>query len=556
MEAQHKSMMGVIGRIWFGVWLGCFTAAAAQLPPDMMVDRYLVQVERLVEEKDHESARGVLYKIVALQKEHDLTLPGEFHFRYAQVALSTGSLNVAKDSVEKYLKEAGREGEFYREVLELLDKVEQLSLSRKEAPTCAGQFKGAECWMAVTGQSECSVWNDGLEPDAFVTWTGDCSKGRAQGEGTLKWVWDGGKKTSESTGSLQDGKRYDSWIVREADGDLWEGSYVEGKRHGDWVWHTADGNVWEGPVVRGKLQGHWVGRYKDGSVHEGTVVGSKRHGEWVERYAGGGIEEGSYREGERHGKWIVRFANGSVGEGLYETGVIQGNWVVRTTVEFFDDNDVKKGEGIVSRGKKTGYWNYKTTSIRGRDLESEEGPYVDGKRHGEWVSRDLACCVGRVNYGPYVEGEKHGHWVERTDSDRCVREGPYVEGKKHGKWSWRFPNGVAGGGHYVNGKKHGHWVDETNGSYIEEGDYGYETYAYKAEGPYVEGKKHGLWVEHYRDGGVDEGSFVNNKRHGQWVERRPVKSKKNRVKVTVRIYENGEFVRTERERYERRRKKK
>lgn len=168
---------GVIGRVVLGIWLGCVTSAAAQLPPDMQVDRYLVQIQRLVEEKDNGSARDVLYKIVALQREHGLTLPEEFHFRHAQVAFSVGSLNVAKDSVEKYLKEAGRDGEFYREVLELLDEVEQRSLSRKEAPRCPGQFKGAECWMAVTGQSECYTWNESLEPGATVTWTGDAQVG-------------------------------------------------------------------------------------------------------------------------------------------------------------------------------------------------------------------------------------------------------------------------------------------------------------------------------------------------------------------------------------------
>ena len=511
----------------------------------MQVDRYLVQVERLVEEKDHESARGVLYKIVALQKEHDLTLPGEFHFRYAQVALSAGSLNIAKDSVEKYLTEAGRQGEFYREVLELLDKVEQLSLSREEAPTCAGQFKGAECWMAVTGHPECSVWNRSLEPGATVTWTGECSQGRAQGEGTLKWVWEGGERTSESTGSLQDGKRHDRWLVQEADGDVWEGPYVEGERHGDWVWRTVDGNVWEGPYVRGKLQGHWVGRYTDGSVHEGTTVEGKRHGQWVLRFADGGVEEGSYQEGEKHGKWIVRFADGGVGEALYENGALQGNWVVRSTTELWWGGEaVKNGRGIVSGGKKIGYWNYKTTSIQGGDLYSEEGQYEGGKKHGLWVWRHLTGDGGHyaTHQGPYVEGKKHGDWVESTYDS--TYEGPYVEGKKHGKWSWRYRNGVAGGGHYVDGKRHGHWVE---GAYSEEGG--------KGEGPYVQGKKHGHWTFHWRDGEVFEGPYVDDKKHGKWVRRSPIAGKKKRVRVSVSIYENGEHVRDEGQWKERIRKK-
>ena len=34
---------GVIGRVVLGVWLGCVTAAAAQLPPEIQMDRHLVR---------------------------------------------------------------------------------------------------------------------------------------------------------------------------------------------------------------------------------------------------------------------------------------------------------------------------------------------------------------------------------------------------------------------------------------------------------------------------------------------------------------------------------
>ena len=43
-----------------------------------------------------------------------------------------------------------------------------------------------------TSSKECS-----LSPDVTVTWTGTCYEGRAQGEGTLKWVWEGGNQALE-----------------------------------------------------------------------------------------------------------------------------------------------------------------------------------------------------------------------------------------------------------------------------------------------------------------------------------------------------------------------
>ena len=118
-------MRGLIGSVLVAVLLGSFTEAAAQLPPEIMADRYLVQAERLMNEKDYKAALEAMEKIVALQKEHDLKLPGEFHFKYAQVALSAGLLEAAIDSVSKYLVVVGRAGKFYREALELLDQAEQ-----------------------------------------------------------------------------------------------------------------------------------------------------------------------------------------------------------------------------------------------------------------------------------------------------------------------------------------------------------------------------------------------------------------------------------------------
>ena len=284
-------MRGVFGRVWFGIWLGCFTAAAAQLPPEVLVDQYLLRADRLMEAKDAKGALGELGKIVALQKEHGLTLPDEFHFKHAKVAFSAGSIEAARESVNRYLTVAGREGNFYREALELSLEIGELgaertpcagqpkgsacwmelvnqpnsyvwnssyqpyktvtwtgeylgnlahgkgklewvwkidqerrnaSPSRADEPKCMGQPEGSACWMEVTSQPECYVWDNFAVPDVTVswtvTWTGTCSEGRAQGEGTLKWVWVESKhddwgtsyyeRTSESTGSLKEGKKH------------------------------------------------------------------------------------------------------------------------------------------------------------------------------------------------------------------------------------------------------------------------------------------------------------------------------------------------------------
>ena len=143
-----------IARVWFGVWLGCFVAAAAELPPDVMVDKHLLQAKMLSEEKDHKGALEAMDRVVALQKEHDLTLPDEFSYQYAQTAFSAGSMQAAIDSANRYLSVAGREGKYYREALELLVKAEGKLLEpavSREGSVLAGEAAGNTGVGAASG---------------------------------------------------------------------------------------------------------------------------------------------------------------------------------------------------------------------------------------------------------------------------------------------------------------------------------------------------------------------------------------------------------------------
>ena len=71
-------------------------------------------------------------EILALQEEHDLVLQDGFDFEYAQVAYAAGRTETAIASLNQYLAAAGREGEFYRDALELLDSAE-VRLEREAA---------------------------------------------------------------------------------------------------------------------------------------------------------------------------------------------------------------------------------------------------------------------------------------------------------------------------------------------------------------------------------------------------------------------------------------
>ena len=104
----------------------------AQLPPEILVDRHLVRAERLLAAGDPAAALEAMNEILALQEEHDLVLQDGFDFDYAQVAYAAGRTETAITSANQYLASAGREGEFYRDALELLDSAE-VRLEREAA---------------------------------------------------------------------------------------------------------------------------------------------------------------------------------------------------------------------------------------------------------------------------------------------------------------------------------------------------------------------------------------------------------------------------------------
>ena len=249
--------------------LGFFAFASAQLPPEIIADKYLMQAEQLHAKKDYVAALNMIDKAIALQKEHNLTLPDEFHFKYAQVALAADSTRIALESATKYLSATGRGGEFYKEALALLIEAEGIPISAEE--TCAGKPLGSSCWMALAGRPECYVWNPYFEEGETVTWSGRCSGNVAQGEGTITWDYIGGysynpdtekydipvKSVLTSTGVLQKGIMHGKWVERDERGTA-EGPYVNGKKHGLWVDHHASGYKDKGEYIDGKREGRWL----------------------------------------------------------------------------------------------------------------------------------------------------------------------------------------------------------------------------------------------------------------------------------------------------------
>ena len=273
--------------------LGFFAVASAQLPPEIIADKYLMQAEQLHAKKDYVAALNMMDKAIALQKEHNLTLPDEFHFKYAQVALAADSTQIALESVTRYLSSTGREGEFYKEALALLIETEGIPIGAEE--TCTGKPLGSSCWMALVDRPECYAWNPYLQEGETVTWSGRCSGNVAQGEGTITWDYIGGYSYNPDT------EKYDI-PVKSVSTSM--GVLQKGIMHGKWV-ERDGGRTAEGPYVNGKRHGHWATRYANGGGEEGPYVNGKKHGLWVDHHASGYKDKGEYIDGKREGRWLV-----------------------------------------------------------------------------------------------------------------------------------------------------------------------------------------------------------------------------------------------------------
>ncbi len=158
-------------------------------------------------------------------------------------------------------------------------------------PKCAAPPEGTPRWKDAANKPNCRFWVNCYVPDQIVTWSGTCSGGFADGQGTLK------SSPSAETGTLSNGKMHGRWVLRFASGQVEEGPFVDGKRHGRWVVRSAKGTVGKGLFVDGEMHGRWVYRYANGTVAEGPLVDGKPQGRWVVRHRDGKVTETVYVDG-------------------------------------------------------------------------------------------------------------------------------------------------------------------------------------------------------------------------------------------------------------------
>ena len=95
-----------------------------QLPPEVEVDRYLLQAEEQIEKQDFRAAKEAMDSILELQEQHGLELPEEFFFRHAQVLERVEQYDEAFEFATRYVTLAGRDGAHYHAALQVLNSAE------------------------------------------------------------------------------------------------------------------------------------------------------------------------------------------------------------------------------------------------------------------------------------------------------------------------------------------------------------------------------------------------------------------------------------------------
>ena len=319
----------------------------------------------------------------------------------------------------------GRDGEHFREALELLDAAEVETFSAER--TCVGKPKGSECWMELTSHPGCYVWNNSLNENVTVSWSGECVDGLGEGVGTLT-ASVGVDDIIEGTGALQEGRKRGEWVHRTPGWGEGKEFYVNGKLHGESIFRWENGREDEGRYVEGEKHGYWTVRNEDGEiVEEGHWLNGKRDGLWIIRVLNGSVHEGRYVEEKRHGHWIQRTKDGTVSEGSYVNGLKQGKWTYRRA-----DGNVTGWDHYVE-GEETGLSFKRSYSI------AEEGPKVKGKKHGQWIVRMDGDGVFEEDYDAGKLQTKYGRYEICGGNDHPLQVvnhgGRYLGGEKHGLWT-------------------------------------------------------------------------------------------------------------------------
>ena len=123
-RANRTSLPVAVLLAWALLAAPCDQAVAVQLPPEVLLDSYILEAEQAIDDGNPTRAQSAINNIIELQNEHDLDLPDEFHFRYASAAVAADLPEQALESIVTYLEAVGRDGPHYVEALAVMSNAQ------------------------------------------------------------------------------------------------------------------------------------------------------------------------------------------------------------------------------------------------------------------------------------------------------------------------------------------------------------------------------------------------------------------------------------------------
>ena len=110
--------------VWIAALLLGHAPVIAQGPAEILAESHLRRAEQAIREGNLFGARAEINEIILLQRERELDLPDEFHFRSASVAAAASLPERVLEAAMKYLAAAGPEARYRVEALALIEQAQ------------------------------------------------------------------------------------------------------------------------------------------------------------------------------------------------------------------------------------------------------------------------------------------------------------------------------------------------------------------------------------------------------------------------------------------------
>ena len=202
----------------------------------------------------------------------------------------------------------------------------ELTQTGEISPDLVSRLKGEHDatksrWQKVENL-DCEVWNENPQAREKVSWSGDCTDGKASGKGILVWeyIGQGGTRMSTYDGEYRAGRMNGRGAYFDADGDRYDGEWLDGDEHGQGVWTWADGDRYEGGFKGGEYDGRGVRTWAGGGRYEGEWSEGAFSGNGVRTWADGDRYDGEWSEGKKQGQGVYAYSGGDQYDGEWREG--------------------------------------------------------------------------------------------------------------------------------------------------------------------------------------------------------------------------------------------